>query len=187
MGVVEPALRRWTVAEFHRAADAGVFGPEERLELIEGEIFRMSPQNRPHMVAVRLALSALEAIFQTGWVVFVQMPLALSEGSQPEPDLWLARGEARDYVDGRPVAAELVVEVSDTTLGFDRVQKAALYAGAGVPEYWILNLPDRCLEVHRKPDPATGQYQEITRCTETDAVSPLSAPSAAIAVHDLLP
>jgi Uma2 family endonuclease len=187
MSVVEPALRRWTVAEFHRAADAGVFGPEERLELIEGEIFRMSPQNRPHMVAVRLALSALEAIFQAGWVVFVQMPLSLGETSQPEPDLWVARGEARDYIDGRPVTAELVVEVSDTTLGFDRTQKAALYARAGVADYWILNLPERCLEVHRKPDPATGRYQEITRHGEDGTISPLAAPAGSIAVRDLLP
>lgn len=187
MSIAEPALRRWTVEEYRRAADAGVFGPEERLELIEGEILRMSPQNPPHMVATRLTLSALETVFRDGWVVFVQMPLALDAETQPEPDLWVARGTARDYLADRPATAELVVEVSDTTLAFDRDRKAPLYVRAGIPEYWILNLTERCLEVHRQPNPASGQYEATTRVSEDGAISPLAAPAAAIAVRDMLP
>jgi Uma2 family endonuclease len=187
MRTAEPTTRRWTVDEYHRAADAGVFGPEERLELIDGEIFRMSPQKGPHMAATRLALSALERVFRAGWVVLVQMPLILAERSQPEPDLAVVAGEERDLVQGPPRTAALVVEVSDSTLAFDRTRKAATYARAGIHEYWILNLPERQLEVHRDPDPATEIYQEITFRSVSESVSPLAAPTASIAVRDLLP
>src|SRR5690349_5181753 len=105
MSMVEPVTRRWTVEEYHRAAEAGVFGPEERLELIDGEIVCVSPQNGPHIVAVRLALSALEAIFRSGWVVLSQAPIALLPESEPEPDLIVTRGDVRDLKTGPPTTA----------------------------------------------------------------------------------
>jgi Uma2 family endonuclease len=187
MSVAEPVQRRWTVEEYEHAAESGVFGPGERLELIEGEIFAMSPQNGPHMAATGLTQAALVSVFPHGWVVLIQMPLRLDEHSAPEPDLAVVRGEWRDLVEAPPATAELVVEVADSTLAFDRGRKAALYARAGIPEYWILNLPERLLEVHRRPDQDSGQYQEIVRLDEAAVVSPLAAPAATIAVRDLLP
>jgi Uma2 family endonuclease len=86
-----------------------------------------------------------------------------------------------------PSAAVLVMEVADSTLAFDCGPKAALYAQAGIPDYWVLNLPVRVLLVHRDPDPMTGTYRQIARHGETDAVSPLAAPDAQIPVRELLP
>jgi Uma2 family endonuclease len=179
--------RRWTVDEYYRAAEAGILRPDERLELIEGEIYCMSPQNRRHRAAILLAQSAFQAAFGEGWVVLVQMPLTLAPHSEPEPDLAVVRGTPRDLIARSFDEAALVVEVSDTTLRFDRRRKAALYARAAVPEYWVLNLRDRVLEVHRAPDMATGKYRTITRHREDEYVSPLAATGASVAVRDLLP
>lgn len=186
MSIVEPAPRGWTVEEYHRAADAGIFRPDERLELIEGEIFRMSPQNKPHMAAILLTQAVLQKLFPAGWLLLVQMPLTIDGESEPEPDLALIPGEPRDLVQGPMKTAVLVVEVADTSLRHDR-NKAALYARAGIPEYWILNLPERRLEAHRDPDPAAERYQKMTELEEIDTVSLLAAPDASIAVRDLLP
>jgi Uma2 family endonuclease len=187
MSIAEPTTRRWTVAEYHRAAEAGIFGPEERLELIDGEIYRMSPQKGPHLVATGLTRSILEKVFQEEWVVLVQAPLALGEQAEPEPDVAVVRGQWRDFVEGPPATAELVVEVSDTTLAFDRGPKATGYARAGISDYWVLSIPERVLEVRRNPDPSTGQYQSIVRYNPDETVSPLAAPTVLITVRDLLP
>jgi Uma2 family endonuclease len=187
MSVAEPTIRCWTAAEYHRAADAGVFGPEERLELIDGEIYRMSPQKGPHLVATGLTRAVLERVFQRGWIVLVQAPLALGEHAEPEPDVAVVRGQWRDFVQGPPATAELVVEVSDTTLAFDRGPKAALYARARIADYWVLNLPERVLEAHRDPDPSAGVYKSIVHYGPDEAVSPRAAPTARIPVRDLLP
>src|SRR4051794_9948041 len=116
MSIAEPTLRRWTVEEYHRAADAGVFAPGERLELIDGEIYWMSPQKGPHLVATGLTRAVMEGLFSTGWIVLAQAPLALGSDSEPEPDLVIVRGEWRDFVADPPSTAELVIEVSDSTL-----------------------------------------------------------------------
>jgi Uma2 family endonuclease len=187
MSVAEPALRRWTVAEYYQAAEAGVFHPEERLELIEGEIFRMSPQDSPHATACDLTEDALRGVFGRGYRVRTQKPLSLGADSVPEPDLAVVRGGVRDYAKAHPTTAELVVEVADSSLGYDRNRKAPLYARAGVPDYWILNLSERVLEIYRDPDPANGQYRQITRLGEDESISPLAAPTASILVRELLP
>jgi Uma2 family endonuclease len=187
MSIAEPAVRRWTVAEYHRAAEMGIFGPEERLELIKGEIFRMSPQNGPHATGSTLAESAIQEVFRAGYVVRIQKPLTLGGHSEPEPDIAVVRGKARDYLKAHPTMAELVVEVADSSLQFDRGEKAEVYARAGIPDYWILNVLERMLEVYRDPDPGAGEYRTITRYVENDTVSPLAAPKARLAVRDLLP
>jgi Uma2 family endonuclease len=187
MSVAEPALRRWTPKEYFRAAETGVFDPEERLELIEGEIFRMSPQDSPHATACDLAEDALREIFRRGYRVRTQKPLSLGDDSVPEPDLAVVRGSVRDYARAHPATAVLIVEVADSSLWYVRKRKAPLYARAGIPDYWILNLPERVLEVHRDPDPVSAQYRQITRYGEDESVAPLAAPAAAILVRDLLP
>jgi Uma2 family endonuclease len=187
MALTERTTRRWTIDDYHRAIEAGVFGPDERLELIDGEIIVMSPQLGPHATGVGLVDDALRPVFGTGWVVRVQLPLTLEPGSEPEPDVAVVRGVRRDFSQGHPTTAELLVEVADTTLRLDRTDKAELYARAGIPDYWILNLPGRRLEVRRDPDPATGEYRQLSTCDEESIVSPLAAPDASIAVRDLLP
>jgi Uma2 family endonuclease len=187
MTTIERPTRRWTVEEYHRAGEAGVFGPGERLELIEGEIVCMSPQNPPHATASDLTESALRKVFRSGYRVRVQKPLMLSAATEPEPDIAVVRGGARDYLSRHPTTAVLVVEVADSTLAFDQRAKSELYARARIPEYWVLNLPQRQLEVNLDPDPVAGQYGSTIVLGENEEVSPLAAPSAKIVVRDLLP
>jgi Uma2 family endonuclease len=192
MSAPAPSPRLWTREEYYKMAEAGVFRPDERVELIGGRIVTMSPQNSPHFTAIRLVEDTLRTILGTGYDVRVQGPLDLSPSSQPEPDIAVVRGNVRDYASAHPTTALLVVEVSESSLRFDRGEKASLYASADIPEYWIVNLLDRCLEVYRDPVPMTGQpygygYRTCTHYFVADVVVPLAAPQGTIKVADLLP
>lgn len=192
MSAAVPSLRLWTREDYYKMVEIGVFRPEERVELMGGRIVEMSPQNSPHFTAIRLVEDTLWTIFSSGYDVRVQGPLDISSVSQPEPDITVVRGTIRDYARAHPTTAELVVEVSDSTLAYDRGEKASLYASAGVPDYWVLNLVDQCLEVHRDPIPMPGQpygygYRSRTQYFANDAVTPLAMPHSAIKIVDLLP
>lgn len=187
-----PRRRTWTRTEFERLIEAGAFGPEERLELLDGEIITKMTQNEPHAVALRLADRALNRIFGEGFDVRNQSPLALGEADRPEPDLAVVVGGPRDYLAGHPTTALLVAEVSDTTLAFDRTIKAGQYARAVIAELWIVNLRDHVLEVFRQPaamadQPLGHHYRSVTRHTDDEAVALLAAPNAPVRVADLLP
>ncbi|HKA54467.1 MAG TPA: Uma2 family endonuclease [Candidatus Binatia bacterium] len=192
MSVTAPSPRLWTREEYYKMAEAGVFRPDERVELIGGRIVTMSPQNSPHFTAICLVEDGFRTIFGTGYVVRVQGPLDLSPSSQPEPDIAVVRGNVRDYANAHPTTALLIVEVSESSLTFDRGEKASLYASAGIPEYWVVKLLDRRLEVCRDPVPLTGQpygygYQSGTHYAAADTVTPLAAPQGVMKVADLLP
>jgi len=145
-------MRRWiTRAEFESLMETGVFPREERLELIAGELTRREPVNTAHAVAVRLVQIALEQVLGAGYDVRPQLSLALSEFDIPFPDIAVVTGSLRDYLELHPTTALLVVEVSEASLKTDRAVKGSLYASAGIPEYWILNLRERTLEVYREP------------------------------------
>jgi Uma2 family endonuclease len=165
--------------------DVGILGPGDRVELLEGEIVEMNPEKSRHAAAVDLALDALRRVFGGGVTVRVQHPLALSDESEPEPDLAVVAGSPRDYVGGHPDSALLVVEVSDTSLDYDRKRKVFVYAGAGIGEYWIVNLIDGHLEVHRQPSPSG--YRDRQVIAREQSVSPMAAAGATIRVADLLP
>jgi Uma2 family endonuclease len=162
------------------------------VQLVEGEIVAMPPQREPHIVSVGLAGDALAAAFGDGFHVRVQGPLGLAERSEPEPDLAVVPGQRRDYLAAHPSSAVLVVEVADSTLAYDRRQKASLYARHGIQEYWIVNLQERVLEVHRDPmrDP-TAVYGASYRFREVilaeGQIAPLAAPNRQVKVTDLLP
>lgn len=185
-------LKRWSREEYDRMIEAGIFAPGERVELIDGEIVEMSPQNSAHTTAVRLTEDALRTAFGLGFDVRTQMPLALDLYSEPEPDVAVVPGSPRDYRDAHPTTALLVVEVADTTEVYDRAQKGSLYARAGVADYWLLNLRERRLEVYRDPVPMPQArygwgYQSGQHLSAADVVSPLAMPQARIAVANLLP
>lgn len=188
-----PLRKRWSRDAYHRAGDAGVFAPEERVELIGGDIvWKMTPQKTPHATALRLGEEILRRLFPAGHDVRTHLPLALAPDSEPEPDLAVVAGGIRDYEEEHPSTAVLVVEIADTTLRFDRTIKAGLYASAGIPEYWIVNLTDRVVECHRDPAPMADQpfshhYRSITRHPETDAIAPLARDGGRVTVADLLP
>lgn len=180
-----PRTRLWDRDEYERMIETGILGPEDRVELLEGEIVEMSPEKSRHATAVDLALECLRAAFGPGFTIRVQHPLSLGDRSEPAPDLAVVKGDPRDYADRHPAQASLVVEVADTSLEHDRVRKARVYAQAAIPEYWIVNLTEERLEIHRDPGPEG--YRSRTVSDRQDAVAALAAPMASIAVSDLLP
>lgn len=190
MNTTAVQARVWTREEYDRLVGTGIFHPEERLELVNGTIVTMSPQGSLHATAVRLVEEALRKVFSSGFDVRVQMPLALAPRSEPEPDVAVVVGTPRDYRSEHPQSASLVVEVSDTTLAYDRETKAPLYAQAGIPEYWIVNLLDRQVEVFQNPQHTndhTISYHTQRIYTSTESFSPLLRPQAVISPIDLLP
>ncbi len=190
MGDIE--LRRWTREEYEKMIDAGVFPPDARAELIDGEIYTMPPQKRPHALAVRAVEEALWTVFKSGYDVQYQLPLALDPASEPEPDVTVVRGSWRDYPNDHPSDPVLVVEIADSSLHFDRTRKQSLYARARVPDFWIVNLVDRRIEVYRDPisskeAPYGWAYGQIKHVEPGETIAPLEIPDAKIAVSDLLP
>ena len=176
---------RLSRAEYDRAVEAGVFEPEARLELIDGDLHAMTPQGSWHATGVVLVTETLRRAFGPGFHIRTQLPLAADDYSEPEPDVAVVTGAARDYRDAHPASPVLVVEVSDDSLHHDRTVKQRLYARCGIPEYWILALPDARLEVYR--DPGESGYSAVRIHGSGDSVAPHSHPEARIAVADLLP
>lgn len=144
-----PALRRFTVDEYHRMIASGIVGEDDPVELLEGWIVEMSPHGPDHRVAIHLVLDAVEPLLKSGWNAEVQVPLSAVD-SEPAPDLSVVRGPRRRYLDHHPTGAEvaLVVEVADTSLPEDRRRKGRVYATAGIAWYWIVNLAERQVEVY---------------------------------------
>jgi Uma2 family endonuclease len=162
---------------------AGMFAPGERVELIDGEIFQMTPQGSTHFTAIGLAEEALRKAFGAGFQVRVQGPLGITCTSEPQPDVAVVPGNAWDYWDAHPATALLLVEVSEATLEHDRQRKGSLYARAGIQDYWIVNLIDRCVEVYRQPH--QGSYRSCQRFFVGDSLAPLAAPEAMVSVADI--
>lgn len=170
-------LRR---VEYESLVERGLLD-ESRVELLSGTLVEMSPQGPLHAeVVTRLAerlIRDLPRAVQTR----VQSPLALSDDSEPEPDLAVV--PAGDYRQAHPAQDLLVIEVSETSLEKDRGVKTALYAAAGIPEFWIVNIPAQTIEVHRQP--SAGRYTTIVCLGRGDAVAPAAHPAIRIAVGDL--
>ncbi len=179
-----PKPHRWTREQYERVVRLGGFEPDQRLELIDGEIVDMAPQNEPHAVALSLLHDALRRAYGDGYVVRIQSPVALDAGSVPEPDLAIVPGRPRDFLTSHPSNAVLLVEIADTTLAYDRSTKRVLYARNGVPEYWLVNLIQGVLEVYRNPQGSDYLEHRIVKMGET--LVPSGA-SWAVAVADLLP
>ncbi len=175
----------WERQEYDRMIAVGIFHPEVRLELIDGEIINMTPQGSRHATTVQLAEDLLRVAFSTEFSIRIQMPLALNDSSEPEPDLAVVTGSPRDYRDAHPSSAVLIVEVADATLSFDRKQKKKLYARTSIQEYWIINLTDEQLEVYR--DPQGDDYSFKTTLQPGQSIAPLAAPKNGFPVTGLLP
>jgi Uma2 family endonuclease len=175
----------------YRLLDLGFF-QDQRVELIGGEILLMASQKNIHAVGIKLTEDALIVAFGPGYWVRVQASLDLSPLSVPDPDIAVVQGSPRQAGPSNPTSALLIVEVSETTLTFDRTRKASLYAASAIQDHWIVNLVQRQVEVHRKPVPDAGQpfgwrYADVTILDPGDSIAPLAAPQAKVAVDDLLP
>lgn len=181
--------RRWTRKEYDRAIQVGLFHEDEKLELLGGRLLVAEPHNPPHAVGIELGADALRAAFGPEWSVRVQLPLALDPDSEPEPDLAVVGGRPRHRLIDHPTDPALVVEVADASLRFDRRLKATIYARAGIADYWILNVADRVLEVHREPgrDGRRWRYGSVQILGPETMVAPLAAPRARISIADLVP
>ena len=176
---------RWTREMYERLAERGGF-EGLRVELIHGQILdKVSPQGSPHSAAVALLQVELATVFAEGAHVRTRLPFRALNDSEPEPDLAVVAGSPRDYASQHPSSALLVVEVSQSSLETDRFLKAQVYAESGIADYWIVNLRDACIEVHR--DPQGSAYLSRTTYGVDDVVSPLTRSKASIAVADLLP
>jgi Uma2 family endonuclease len=192
MDDAEVQTRKWTRLEYDRLIEAEFFRPDDRIELIGGHMVVKEPQYSPHAVGISRVQRVLERAFGPGWYVRVQMPLALDDESEPEPDVSVVPGDFEDYVDAHPTSAALVVEVALSRVRFDRGDKSSLYARARITDYWIVNIPDGRLEVFRDPMPDSDatfgwRYGLTAALGREQRVTPLALPAAAIAVADLLP
>ena len=186
MTYVVEGQRTFTVEEYRRMGEAGVFGPEERVELIRGVIREMSPKGRRHIQAVTLANNLLTPSLKGRAVVQIQDPVALKNlASEPEPDVCVLSSTNPRDAGSRDVEPLLIIEVADTSLRFDRADKSKIYAEAGIADYWIVNIADDVLEIHREPK--DGTYHERVVLKPVDTVSPLAFPDLEITVRDLLP
>ncbi len=183
-------IRRWTRAEYDRLVELGVLQGEP-VELIGGQLVVAEPQGSYHASRIGATGDALRAALPPGWLVRVQMPVALDDESEPEPDLAVVPGAWADYDADHPARPALLVEVAESSLAFDRREKGSLYARGRVPDYWIVNLVDRVLEVYRDPGPDAAavhawRYRSVARLRPGEIVSLLALPTARLAVSDLL-
>jgi Uma2 family endonuclease len=184
-----PPVRRFTVDQYHRMIETGILTENDHVELLDGWILEMSPVGPPHATCVSLIVDALQQKLPSGWLIRAQSPITLAAG-EPEPDVTVVQGSIRDYRDRHPSGPDigLLVEVADSSLQFDRLQKRPQYAAAGIPEYWIVNLVDRCLEVYSEPI-TNGDYQRrhVVDASGSVEVQLAGRSVGQIAVVDLLP
>ena len=165
-----PRRHRITVEEYHRMAEVGLLAPDARVELIEGEIIDMAPIGNPHRATVMMLDDLLHrAVGQRG-IVLCQSSIRLGPHSEPEPDLAVLRARADYYRSAAPTAADalLVIEVSDTTWGYDRHTKIPLYARHGIPEVWLIDVSRLMIHVFREPS-AEGFTEEA--CAESPGLT----------------
>jgi Uma2 family endonuclease len=182
-----PNRYRWTVEACYRLRDLGFL--DGRFEVLDGEVVEKMGRKPPHRMAIVLLAEWLASVFGAR-LVQTEGPVALEQPdsvySEPEPDVAVTREPTTAYSQRHPGPddVELVVEVSDTTLRTDLLVKARLYARAGIPEYWALDLNSRCLHVHR--DPSDGEYRSIEVLGEHDSVSPAGRPESSLRIDSLL-
>jgi Uma2 family endonuclease len=182
---------RLTLDQYHEMVRTGVLA-DAPVELLDGWLITKMSKNPPHRISVELLRRALSPHLPSGWDLMQQQPITL-EASEPEPDTVILRRDQQDYPDRHPGAADvpLVIEVADTTLERDRVWKRRLYARAGIPVYWLVNLVDRQLEVFSEPSAAEdgSDYRIFGVRAETDE-APFVLDGheiAVIAVSEILP
>ena len=189
MDTSELPLWRMTRARYDQMIGVGIFGPEDRVELLDGLLVARERQGARHAVIVALVCAAIERAFGRGFHVREEKPVALDELSEPEPDVVVGPGRIRDYIDGHPSRPVLIVEVAETSLSLDRMRKGALYARAGIADYWVLNLRAEVLEVYREPVQVADEwkYDSVRLLRRAAVVTPLAAPRARLRVAALLP
>jgi Uma2 family endonuclease len=178
--------RRIDVDEYHRMAEAGILGPRDRVELIEGELIEMPAMAVPHILRVMKLTRLLSAAVGERAILAPQLPARLGRFSEPEPDFALVRPAYLEAATTPPTPSDilLLIEVSDSTLRYDRITKATLYARYGIAEYWIMDVQDNALILHREP--GEDGYAITRQAGAAEVLEPLLLPGLRLAVADLL-
>lgn len=182
---VERPRRLFTVDEYHHMAEAGIFGPEERVELIDGEIVEMSPIGPRHAGCVINLNRLLLTHLGDRAVISPQNPVVIRPRSEPQPDMLVLRKRDVSYSRAHPTPEDvlLAVEVADTTARFDRIVKARVYARARIAEYWLVDVGEERVDVFRAP--GVDAYAEINHVGRGVSVAPRAFPDAVLSVDDL--
>lgn len=177
---------RFTVSDYYRMGEAGCFAPDQRVELLEGEIIDMMPIGPYHSGVVSRLADLFHSINHGRWWVTNQNPVRLNNRSEPQPDVVLVRRDPSDYTRRHPQPDDvlLLIEVSESSLDYDRGDKLAAYGKAGIEEYWLVNLQDGCVEVYR--DPHYTGYAATTVLKPGDTASPAAFPDVQLDVAALL-
>jgi Uma2 family endonuclease len=180
-------LKYWTVQDYHRMSDLGILDPNERTELIAGQIVLMTAKGTPHVVTLQLLATSLQEQLGRIALIRTQDPIRLDNFSEPEPDLAIVKGTILDYAEHHPVPDDiyLVIEVADSTLKQDCQVKDQLYARSSIGEYWVVDIKNRQVHIFRDPT-ATG-YTSHLILTETHSVSPLAFPDLILSIASILP
>jgi len=178
MSTHEMVRHRFSVEQYHRMIEAGIFAPDERLELIHGELVTMSPINRRHAACCGRINYLLERLGRRA-MRRIQDPITLAD-SEPQPDVAIVRWRDDFYLAGHPTPPDIywIIEVADTTIAYDREVKVPLYLAAGIPEVWLVNLDADCLEIYRP-----GEQQILQR---GQTLAPLQFPELVFRVDELL-
>ena len=181
-----PTRHLFSVDDYDRMIETGILTELDRVELIRGEILEKMVIGDPHCACVNRLNRMLVLLTGNNAVVSVQNPVRL-DSSEPEPDIAVLRPRSDFYGNGKPEPAEvlLLIEVADSSLDYDRTVKGPLYAENGIREYWIVNLEDDCVEVHRDPQ-TDGSYRDVRTLRRGDRIDHSELPGLAIAMTDVL-
>lgn len=180
-------LRPWTVDEYYQMAKTGILQPDEKVELIAGQIIRnMTPQGSFHAAAITRTNRLLNQPVQPRFLVRSQLPIQLDNRSEPEPDLALVKSDPLDYDDRHPKAEDvyLIIEIADSTLKTDLTLKKQVYAEAKIPDYWVWDLIKRQLYVYRQPTEEGYQQEQIL--SERQSIAPLFFPDFQVKIREML-
>ncbi|MFM2060473.1 MAG: hypothetical protein RLZZ507_143 [Cyanobacteriota bacterium] len=179
-------IRQISVTEYHRMVEMGIFHPEERLELLSGQILKMAAKGTAHEAAITRIQRILNQRLGDQVLIRTQSPITLDDFSEPEPDVAVVKTNVLDYEDHHPQPSEvfLVIEVADSSLKYDREVKSLAYAKSGIIDYWVLDVNGRKLCVYH--DPSIAGYQSESILGENLTISPLAFPECEITIMDFL-
>jgi Uma2 family endonuclease len=180
-------FKYWTVKEYHHMSELGILDSSERTELITGKIVLMTAKGTPHVIALQLIASSLQAQLNNIALIRTQDPIELDDFSEPEPDLAIVKGKILDYADRHPGPSDvlLVVEIADSTLKKDCEVKDKLYARSNIADYWVIDVKNRQVHIFRTPTP-TG-YASHLILSDSQTVSPLAFPEIVLLIASILP
>jgi Uma2 family endonuclease len=179
------APRRFSVEEYHRLLRVGVLKEDEHVELLEGLIIDMTPQSRPHALLISRLTERCMAARKPECRIRVQLPLSLGPDSEPEPDLAVVTRQEEEQAEDHPRTALLVVEVSVDSLRMDRLIKGRVYARAAIPEYWVVDVAGKAVEIYTAPEAAQGRYLTLRTLAAGETLSSPALPGLALPVAEL--